>query len=175
MAVVHMCGCLFGYHGVMRNSLVKLWSETLFDSYTIKSRDYLDPSSILTWLFLRFHCVIKTSQEVRMLSRSLSDCQSPFLNAMISFKFHSIGVCFYWEVVLDFRFGQWKCPKREWGKGHCSKWNKKISMGKFFGTSSYGILMHSGFRISIWKGGRIFFDHVLPARSWEMPVERELF
>ena len=34
--------------------------------------------------------------------------------------------------------------------------------------------MHSGFRICILKGGRRFFDGVLPARSWEMPDEREL-
>ena len=27
-------------------------------------------------------------------------------------------VCLYSEVVLDFRFGHWKCPNREWGKGH---------------------------------------------------------
>ena len=35
---------------------------------------------------------------------------------------HSLGVCFCWEVVLDFRFWLWKCPNREWEKGHFSKW-----------------------------------------------------
>ena len=35
---------------------------------------------------------------------------------------HLLGVCFYREVVLDFHFGHWKCPNREWGKGHISKW-----------------------------------------------------
>ena len=33
-----------------------------------------------------------------------------------------IGVCLYLEVVLDFRLGHWKCPNRDWGKGHFSKW-----------------------------------------------------
>ena len=45
---------------------------------------------------------------------------------------------------------------------------------EFFRASTHGILMHSGFRISLKRGVEIFFDRVLPARSWEMPVEREL-
>ena len=35
---------------------------------------------------------------------------------------HLLGICLYWEVVLDFPFGHWKCPNWEWGKGHFSKW-----------------------------------------------------
>ena len=29
-------------------------------------------------------------------------------------------------MVLDFRFGHWKCPNREWGKGHFSKWKWSV-------------------------------------------------
>ena len=30
---------------------------------------------------------------------------------------HLLGVCFYWEVVLDFRFGHFQCPNEESRRG----------------------------------------------------------
>ena len=50
---------------------------------------------------------------------------------------HYLGVCLYSEVVLDFRFGHWKCPNREGGKGHFSKWNDRAHITWWLGSGCY--------------------------------------
>ena len=57
--------------------------------------------------------------------------------------------------------GNWRKSKLL-GKTLCTR---KFSTGKFFGASIHGILAHSEFRKSIWKGGTIFFEPDLVARS----------
>ena len=49
---------------------------------------------------------------------------------------HYFEVCFYWEVVLDFRFGHWKCPNREWEKGHISS-ERGNTLYKCFSWQAY--------------------------------------
>ena len=41
---------------------------------------------------------------------------------------YKLGVCFYSKVVLDFCFRHWRCPNRDWGKGHFIKWKKAFSL-----------------------------------------------
>ena len=46
-----------------------------------------------------------------LMRKRLSGGQKWFLKPY--FPLITLGVCLYSEVVLDFRFGHWKCPNRE--------------------------------------------------------------
>ena len=73
---------------------------------------------------------------------------------------HQNWVCS--RPTKKFTKAKWKFVKNWFLRQSFSHW--KFSMWIFFGTGTIETATDSDFRISLWKGGRKFFDSVLPAK-----------
>ena len=79
---------------------------------------YLDVASTFCKYICRHQAMnrkTKTTEKMMNDERTFT-----FINKSFSPSFLQLVICLYSEVVLDFSFGHWKCPNREWGKGHIS-------------------------------------------------------
>ena len=82
--------------------------------------------SDLIWGFRRCEFKIRTMEPKKycpFLHFSSKEKGFPVVKSGVWGHFpHYSRVRLNWEVALDFRFGHWKWPNREWEKGHFSKW-----------------------------------------------------
>ena len=95
--------------------------------------------SDLIWGFRRCEFKIRTMEPKKycpFLHFSSKEKGFPVVKSGVWGHFpHYSRVRLNWEVALDFRFGHWKWPNREWEKGHFSKW-KWLFLTLGSGTSS---------------------------------------
>ena len=91
-------------------------------------------------------------------------------------------------MVLDFRFGNWKCLNREWGKGHFSKWKwpfpsnpERISDGKkvqceqcdFSTNSQRGLKVHIGRAHKLMEPEILREDHEVSLNISNLDAKRD--